>query len=80
MMEQNNKQEWVKLGLAVALAVAGVALMVLGFYAVPIGEISASVLTGAGEMFVFSASVLGIKLTYDFKLQKLLGSKEKTDE
>jgi hypothetical protein len=79
-MEQNNKQEWVKLGLAVALAVAGVALMVLGFYAVPIGEISASVLTGAGEMFVFSASVLGIKLTYDFKLQKLLGSKEKTDE
>ena len=39
MMEQNNKQEWVKLGLAVALAVAGVALMVLGFYAVPIGEI-----------------------------------------
>ena len=80
MMEQNNRQEWVKLGLAVALAVAGVALMVLGFYAVPIGEISASVLTGAGEMFVFSASVLGIKLTYDFKLQKLLGSKEKTDE
>ena len=80
MMEQNNKQEWVKLGLAVALAVAGVALMVLGFYAVPIGEISASVLTGAGEMVVFSASVLGIKLTYDFKLQKLLGSKEKTDE
>ena len=80
MMEQNNKQEWVKLGLAVALAVAGVALMVLGFYAVPIGEISASVLSGAGEMFVFSASVLGIKLTYDFKLQKLLGSKEKTDE
>lgn len=80
MMEQNNKQEWVKLGLAVALAVAGVALMVLGFYAVPIGEISASVLTGAGEMFVFSASVLGIKLTYDFKLQKLLGTKEKTDE
>ena len=80
MMEQNNKQEWVKLGLAVALAVAGVALMVLGFYAVPIGEILASVLTGAGEMFVFSASVLGIKLTYDFKLQKLLGSKEKTDE
>jgi hypothetical protein len=79
-MEQNNKQEWVKLGLAVALAVAGVALMALGFYAVPIGEISASVLTGAGEMFVFSASVLGIKLTYDFKLQKLLGSKEKTDE
>ena len=38
MMEQNNKQEWVKLGLAVALAVAGVALMVLGFYAVPIDE------------------------------------------
>ena len=79
-MEQNNKQEWVKLGLAVVLAIAGVALMILGFYAVPLGEISASVLTGAGEMFVFSASVLGIKLTYDFKLQKLLGSKEKTDE
>lgn len=80
MIELNNKQEWVKLGLAVLLAIAGVALMIMGFYAVPIGEISASVLTGAGEIFVFSASVLGIKLTYDFKLQKMMGNKEKTDE
>lgn len=79
-MEQNNKQEWVKLGLAVVLAIAGVALMILGFYAVPLGEISASVLTGAGEIFVFSASVLGIKLTYDFKLQKLMGNNDKRKE
>lgn len=53
--------------LAIFLIIAGVVLLFLGFYAVPIGEISASVLTAYGETATFAGSILGIDYNYRFK-------------
>lgn len=61
----------VEFWLAVILIVAGVMLLFLGFYAVPIGEISASVLTAFGEIGTFSGSVMGIDYNYRYKRDKL---------
>lgn len=61
----------VEFWLAVILIIAGVTLLFLGFYAVPIGEISASVLTAFGEIGTFSGSVMGIDYNYRYKRDKL---------
>ena len=52
-------------------------LLFLGFYAVPIGEISASVLTAYGETATFAGSLLGIDYTYRYKRDKLYLEDEK---
>ena len=39
--------------LAVILALSGVVLLFFGFFASPMGEIHASVITTAGELFTF---------------------------
>lgn len=57
--------------LALVLVIAGLVLLFLGFYAVPIGEISASVLTAYGETATFAGSLLGIDYSYRFKRDKL---------
>ena len=56
---------------ALLLVVAGLVLLFLGFYAVPIGEISASVLTAYGETATFAGSLLGIDYSYRYKRDKL---------
>lgn len=61
----------VEFWLAILLIIAGVTLLFLGFYAVPIGEISASVLTAFGEIGTFSGSVMGIDYNYRYKRDKL---------
>lgn len=61
----------VEFWLAVILIIAGVTLLFLGFYAIPIGEISASVLTAFGEIGTFSGSVMGIDYNYRYKRDKL---------
>ena len=45
--------------------------MFFGFYAVPIGEISASVLSAIGECFTFAGALWGIERTYNYKTRKL---------
>lgn len=66
-----EKKLTVEIILASVLALAGLALLFLGFYAVPIGEISASVLTAFGETGTFSGALLGIDYTYRYKRFKL---------
>ncbi len=61
----------VEFWLAIVLILAGVTLLFLGFYSVPIGEISASVLTAFGEIGTFSGSVMGIDYNYRYKRDKL---------
>lgn len=61
----------VEFWLAVILIIAGITLLFLGFYAIPIGEISASVLTAFGEIGTFSGSVMGIDYNYRYKRDKL---------
>lgn len=58
--------------LAVILAFSGVILLFLGFFAPPIGEIHASVITTAGELFTFCGVLLGIDHHYRHLLSKTL--------
>ena len=74
-----EKQEWVKLFLAVFLALFGCGLLVVGLVCPPMGIIDNTVIVASGEVFVFSASVLGIKLNYDLKLKKLEGGRRNSE-
>ena len=64
----SRKKLDVQLCLAVFLAVSGIILIFLGFFVDPTGEISASVLSGVGEIFTFSGSVMGIDYHYRTKI------------
>lgn len=66
-----EKKLTVEIILASVLALAGLTLLFLGFYAVPIGEISASVLTAFGETGTFSGALLGVDYSYRYKRYKL---------
>lgn len=71
MANIEQKKLTVEIAIATILALAGIALLFLGFYAVPLGEISASVLTAFGETATFSGALLGIDYTYRYKRYKL---------
>lgn len=50
--------EWYKIGYWVCLITA-IVLLLLGFFAIPVGSIEPSVLTGAGIMFAFASLGIG---------------------
>lgn len=56
---------------ACIILIVGLVLMFLGFYAVPIGEISASVLSAIGECFTFVGALWGIERNYNYRTKKL---------
>lgn len=62
--EKLNIQFW----LGVAMIVAGLTLLFMGFWTVPIGEISNSVLIAFGEVLTFVGSIFGIDYKYRFKI------------
>ena len=66
-----NEKLTIQVIIACLLVLCGLTLLFLGFYAVPIGEISASVLTAFGEAGTFAGALLGIDYTYKFKVFKL---------
>ena len=37
-------------------------------------QIDSSIIVAAGEVFIFSGAILGIKLTYDYKLAKIVSA------
>lgn len=49
---------------------AGLVLLFLGFYAVPLGEIAPSVLTAFGEAATFSGALIGVDYNYKFRMYK----------
>lgn len=49
------------------IVAVGLVLLFLGFYAVPIGTISPSVLTAFGEIATFSGALIGVDYRYRFK-------------
>ena len=77
---KEDTKRTVEFWFALLLVVAGLVLLFLGFYAVPIGEISASVLTAYGETATFAGSLLGIDYTYRFKRDKLYLEEERKRE
>lgn len=71
----------IQLWLGVFLAIMGIILLWVGLFLPPIGIIDASVLTGLGEVFTFSGSLIGIDYTYKYKTIKYLSKdKSKDDE
>lgn len=56
--------------LAVVSMLAGLALLFIGLYIPPEGEIHGSVLTAFGSVCIFVASLLGISLHYANELDK----------
>lgn len=72
-----NASEGKKLALAVLLAIFGCGLLVAGMVLPPMGKIDNSVLVAAGEVFVFSAAILGINLSYNLKAQEFKSKLEK---
>ena len=60
----------IQLFLGIIVVLAGLVLLFLGFYAVPIGEISPSVLTAFGEVATFSGALIGIDYSYRYKMFK----------
>lgn len=71
MTKGNTSHERGKMIMSVCLAIFGCILMLAGFIVPPTGVIHNSVLIGAGEVFTFSGSLLGIILKYDINLQRL---------
>ena len=71
MAKKDNKTKLnIQLALGVLLVVVGIVLLFLGFYAVPIGEISNSVLVAYGEVSTFAGALIGVDYTYKFRLLK----------
>lgn len=61
----------IQLALGILLVVAGLVLLFLGFYAVPIGEITNSVLVAYGEVSTFAGALIGVDYSYKFKAFKI---------
>ena len=63
-------KESIQFIFATLTLIAGVTLLFLGFYAVPIGEISTSVISSAGLLLAFVGAVWNIDLKYTFKTKE----------
>ena len=64
MKNKLNIQLWI----AAFLVLLGATLLMMGFWVIPLGEISPSVLTAFGEICTFSAGLLGIDYHYKTKI------------
>ncbi len=68
--KMDTKQRTAYITAVVAFAV-GWFLVVAGFYAEPVGEISGSVLAVLGEAMVYAASVFGVGMYFNHQLEQL---------
>lgn len=68
--KMDTKQRTAYITAVVAFAV-GWYLVVAGFYAEPVGEISGSVLAVLGEAMVYAASVFGVGMYFNHRLEQL---------
>lgn len=59
-----------QLTMAVILCMAGIALLFMGFWCSPVGEIHNSVLIGFGEVSTFAGALFGVDYSYKYKHQK----------
>lgn len=76
--------------LGCLVVIAGLTLLFLGFFAVPVGEITPSVLTAFGEAATFSGALIGVDYNYKFRMfktteeyrhrRKIRGINEETEE
>ncbi len=69
----------IQLALGVFLALVGIALLWVGLFLEPVGEIHASVLTALGEVFTFSGALIGIDYTYKWKTIRYFNDRKPSD-
>lgn len=66
----------IQLATAVVLALAGLVLIMMGFWVSPVGEIHNSVLVAFGEISTFSGCLFGVD--YHYKINKYHGQKNQS--
>lgn len=67
-MKEFNKLS-LQLGIAVALVVFGVALLIASFIVPPTGVIDSSVLVAYGETLTFVGALVGVDYSYKYKVR-----------
>lgn len=67
-----EKTESRKFWLGAILALLGVAILFVGMFIDPQGEVSGSVLGAVGEIFLLAGSLLGLDSYFNFKIKKYL--------
>ena len=58
--------------LSLIFSISGIVLIFLGFFSVPIGEISTSLEIVLGELLGFIASLLGIDSYYSYRISRII--------
>lgn len=66
----NSAKLTIQFALGLFVILCGIVLLFLGFYAVPIGSITPSVLTAFGEMATFSGALIGVDYNYKYRMFK----------
>ena len=67
-----EKTDGRKFWLGTILALLGVAMLFVGMFIDPQGEVSGSVLGAVGEIFLLAGSLLGLDSYFNFKIKKYL--------
>lgn len=57
---EEREKEW-RLGIAVGMISAGLALLFMGFWVVPVGEVDHTILIAFGEILTFVGALFGIE-------------------
>jgi hypothetical protein len=68
MEKTDSRKFW----LGAILALLGVAMLFVGMFIDPQGEVSGSVLGAVGEIFLLAGSLLGLDSYFNFKIKKFL--------
>lgn len=68
MEKTDSRKFW----LGAILALLGVAMLFVGMFIDPQGEVSGSVLGAVGEIFLLAGSLLGLDSYFNFKIKKYL--------
>lgn len=63
--------------LGAIIAILGIAMMFVGMFIDPKGEISPSVLGGTGEAFLLAGALLGLDSYFNFKIKKFISNENK---
>ena len=66
MEKTDSRKFW----LGAILALLGVAMLFVGMFIDPQGEVSGSVLGAVGEIFLLAGSLLGLDSYFNFKIKK----------
>lgn len=74
-----DSQLTLQLFMAVILSVGGMALLFMGFWCSPVGEIDNSVLIGFGEVATFAGALFGVDWKYKRAIARMQSPEQQGD-